>query len=94
MIGRRRGRTAVDSQDRRKRGVGEEGSTRMAERGMRTGGSLSANAAGTRMVNPKRRERYCVDGGEEGAMDERGRREEREGCVDGGVSLGVGTTVG
>ena len=66
----------------------------MAERGMRTGGSLSANAAGTRIVNPKRRERYCVDGVEEGAMDERGRREEREGCVDGGVSLGVGTTVG
>ena len=61
----------------------------MVERGMRIGGSLSANAEGTQEVNPKRRTRDCVGVGEEGAMEERGRREEEE-----GVSLGVGTTAG
>ena len=66
----------------------------MEEMGMRTGGSLSANAGGTRRVNPKRRARNCDEGGEEGASEERGRREEEEGCDDGGVSLGVGTTAG
>ena len=66
----------------------------MEEMGMRTGGSLSANAGGTRRVNPKRRARNCDEGGEEGASEERGRREEEEGCDDGGVSLGVRTTAG
>ena len=68
----------------------------MVERGMRIGASLSANAEGTRGVNPKRRTRDCVGVGEEGAMEERGRREEEEEEEDeeGGVALGVGTTPG
>ena len=69
----------------------------MVERGMRIGASLSANAEGTRGVNPKRRTRDCVGVGEEGAREERGRGEEEEGGEggdDGGVSLGVGTTAG
>ena len=67
---------------------------RMEESWMRTGGSLLANAGGTRRVNPKRRARNCGEGCKEGAGEERGRREEEEGCDNRGVALGVGTTAG